>query len=251
MEHKNSKVPMTVLSCFLIAFILQGVLKLCGVFVFEKALDWDIFKIIDNTLWLQIIYYGLIMVTTMYCLSFSLTTKCYSNKWYHYVIISLFGFGATTLRLLVSLTNQIQIVLDVLVYIVIPIIINLTTNKEDKAIKNDIIGFIITFALQILMYFAYLGLGYWSALLNSMLPINPMWASPSCNFLVRLEMYIALFTFMISSNMLVKHLKGDSMFLPIDIGSKKAKLEEKKSKLLKEVEKIDVELKKLENEDNK
>ena len=45
----NSKVPIAILSCFLIAFILQGILKISGVFIFEKALDWEIFKIIDNS----------------------------------------------------------------------------------------------------------------------------------------------------------------------------------------------------------
>lgn len=75
MNNKNNKVPIAVLSCFLIAFIIQGILKLCGIFVFEKALDLDIFKLIDNNLWLQIIYYSLIVFATMYCLSFSLTSR--------------------------------------------------------------------------------------------------------------------------------------------------------------------------------
>ena len=83
---KNHKVPSAILSCFLIAFIIQGVLKLSGIFVFDKALDWDIFKIIDNNKFLYVVYYSILIFIVEYCLSFALTTKCYSKKWYHTVI---------------------------------------------------------------------------------------------------------------------------------------------------------------------
>lgn len=234
MNKSNNKVPISFLSCFLITFIIQGILKLSGVFVFEKAIDWEIFKIIDDTLWLKIIYYSLIMFVTMYCLSFVFTNKAYSTKWYHYIILVIGAFGITTLRLLVSLSNQIQIVLDTISYIVIPYIICLTTQEKNRLFNNNLFGIIVMLALQIMMYFAYLGLVYWSALLCSFYPISPMWASSSANFLMRLETYMALASFLISGNMLVKYLKGDNMFLPIDIASRKAKLEVK----LKKAEKL-------------
>ena len=242
MNKSNNKVPIAILSCFLITFIIQGILKLSGVFVFEKAIDWEIFKIIDDTLWLKIIHYSLIMFVTMYCLSFVFTNKAYSTKWYHYIILVIGAFGITTLRLLVSLSNQIQIILDTISYIVIPYIICLTTQEKDRLFKNNLFGIVITLALQIMMYFAYLGLGYWSALLCSLYPICPTWVSSSANFLMQLEIYIAIISFLISGNMLVKYLKGDNMFLPINIASKKAKIEVKLQKAEKEYAKKSKEL---------
>ena len=54
MANKNNKVPIAILSCFLIAFILQGVLKISGILVFEKALNWEIFDIIDTHKWKRV-----------------------------------------------------------------------------------------------------------------------------------------------------------------------------------------------------
>ena len=57
----NKKVPLAILCCFLIAFLIQGILKLSGVFIFEKVLDWDIFSIIDSNLWLNILFNSIIL----------------------------------------------------------------------------------------------------------------------------------------------------------------------------------------------
>ena len=171
MENKNNdKVPMAILSCFLIAFILQGILKISGVFVFEKALDWGIFKIIDNNLWLSIIHYSIIVFITIYCLSFSLTNKPYSKKWYHYVIVAVVSLANTIVKLKWQLPYQAHILFDIFMYIVVPLIIYFTTSKDKRLFGNSINDIIVSITIQVALYFCYIGLGYWSALLNSILP---------------------------------------------------------------------------------
>lgn len=228
---KNYKVPVAVLSSFLIAFILQGILKLCGVFVFEKALDWELFKIIDNHLWLQIIYYSLIVFATMYCLSFSLTSRPYSKKWYHYIILAISSVGITVLRLLVSISYIVQIVIDLFIYIVVPIVINLTSDNEDRLLKKNVFNVVLTITIQCGLYFCYLGLTYWSCLLNSMLITTPLFTTASRQFLVRLEVYLGLVAFMLGMNLTIKKIKGDKMLLPVDIASEIAKQEAKLRRL--------------------
>lgn len=234
MTEKNNKVPIAILSCFLIAFILQGVLKLSGILVFEKALDWEIFTIIDTHKWIPIIYYSLIVFINMYCLSFALTSKPYSKKWYHYVIMLIVAFGNTIIKLNYTLTNQQHILFDVLMYIVVPLIVNFTTSTKDKLFKNDLFNIILTITIQISLYFGFIGLGYWSNLLNSLLPISPVVLSASTNFLIRLEVYIGLAMFMLSMNMLIQSIKRRfDMNIPIDIATEEAKvkeLQEKKAK---------------------
>lgn len=240
--NKNNKIPIAVLSCFLIAFILQGILKFCGIFVFEKVLDWEIFKLIDNHLWLQIIYYSLIVFATMYCLSFSLTSRPYSKKWYHYIILAISSVGITVLRLLVSLSYIVQIVIDLFIYIVVPIVINLTSNNEDRLLKKNVFNVILTITIQCGLYFCYLGLTYWSCLLNSMLITTPLFTTASRQFLVGLEVYIGLISFMLGMNLTIKKIKGEEMLLPVNIASKLAKLEAKRNKLAKEVAKLDAQI---------
>lgn len=243
MIKENYKVPFAVLSCFLITFILQGILKLCGIFVFEKALDWQIFGIIDNTLWLQIIYYSLAVIIICYCLSFSLTDKFYSKKWYHYLIIVLCSVGVTTLRLmLTTLSFPIQILLDILIYVVVPSVVYFTTPKENRMIGNGLFGVVVSIAFHIMLYFIYLGLNYWSGVLSSFIFIKPEYANSVSLFLVKLEVYFALFSFLLSTNIIVKVIKrrNTDMQLPVDIAS-----EEAKAKALKErAEKKNAKLKK-------
>lgn len=234
MTEKNNKVPIAILSYFLIAFILQGVLKISGILVFEKALDWEIFSVIDNNKWIGIVYYTILIVMNMYCLSFALTSKPYSNKWYHYVIMVGVAFINTVIKTNHVLTNQQHLLFDVLMYIAVPLFINFTTREKDKLFENNLFNNILTITIQIALYFCYLGLGYWSALLNSLLPVSPKVFASSTNFLVRLEVYIGLGAFMLSMNMLIQYVKRRfDMFIPIDIASdeaKKKELEDKKAK---------------------
>ena len=245
MKQENYKVPFAVLGCFLIAFILQGVLKLCGIFVFEKALEWRVFGIIDNTLWMQIIYYSIIVFMTIWFLSFSLTTKPYSTKWYHYVIIGVVSIANTVIKLFVTISFSGHILFDILMYIIVPVVINITTNKEDKFLDRSLFGIVVTITTQIALYFAYLGLSYWSHLLTSLIPTMPTVYPASTNFLIQLEVYFGLVFTMISLNMLTKRVKGGHMDIPINIASKEAKLKAKKEKLLKAIAKIDAELDKI------
>lgn len=228
MNKNNRKVPIAILGCFLIAFIIQGVLKFCGILVFEKALDWEIFSIIDNSKILQCIIYPIFVCLTIYCLSFSLTTKPYSKKWFHYVLIIVSGFSCTIYRTLkIDYSFKIDIILDIIIYVLIPFIISITNDKNKKLFKNDIYGIITLLATHIFMYCAYLGLCYWSSLLTSLLPINPVYLSSSTNFLVRLELYIGLITFMLSINSLVNYIKEVvDMHRPFDIASDEAKQKE-------------------------
>lgn len=230
MNKDNSKVPVAILSCFLIAFILQGVLKLSGIFIFEKALDWEIFKIIDSSMILQVIYYSLIVIINIYCLSFALTSKSYSSKWYHYLIILVVSFSVTSFRTLATYTYEFDIILDAFVYIAIPFVINLTTCEKDKLFKRNVFGVVMTLTLNIMMYFCYIGLGYWSNLLSSILLVEPIFLASSTFFLVTLEMYIGLVIFMISMNILIKELiKMRNLNRPVNIASDEAKIEELES----------------------
>lgn len=227
MNKDNDKVPCAILSCFLIAFVLQGILKLSGVFIFEKALNWEIFKIIDNNKFAQIIYYSLIILITTYCLSFSLTKKSYSKKWYHYVILCVSCLLVTSIRLYVQITYTLNIFLDIFIYILIPLLINITSSLEDRLLNNSLSGIILTISIQISLYFCYLGLGYWSTLLTSILPLDTLWLTSSLNFLTQFEIYIGIVMFMFSMNYLIKKIKeSETMRMPIDIASDEAKEKE-------------------------
>lgn len=234
----NRKVPVAVLSCFLIAFILQGILKLCGVLVFEKALGWGIFNIIDRYKWLQIIYYSLFVTIVIYCLSFCMTSKPYSKKWYHYIIIVLTAVSVTTLREFVKLSIRLDILVDILAYIITPFIINITTNSDERLCKNDLFGIVTTLTLNIVFYLCHLGLQYWSAILNSIFPQHSMWLGSSSNLLIQLEVYIGLACIMLTTNELVKSIRRDNnMFEPMNIANEKAKLEAQKAHVGKKLEK--------------
>lgn len=204
----NKKVPLAILSCFVIAFIIQGILKLSGIFIFEKTLDWDIFNIIDNNIILNIVFNTIICFISVYCLSLTLTTKAYSNRWYHYIVIGLSSIGMVTLKTLIQPNIQYQIIIDVYLYILVPFIINLTTDNKYKLFTNK--SFIIVLTLQILLYFCYLGLCYWSGLLNSLILATQIKLTSMGNFLVFLEVYIGLFAIMLSSNILLSKIKKEN-----------------------------------------
>ena len=227
----NKKVPLAILSCFLIAFILQGVLKLSGIFIFEKALDWQIFEIIDNSIWLSIIYYSIISFICAYFLSFALTTRLYSNKWYHYLILIIAAFSITTLKLMLNLSMQIQIICDVIMYIMIPVIINITTNKKYKLYcQNKLTNTLTIISIQVLLYFCYLGLCYWSTMLNSIIPLLQQNLYASTMLLIFIEVYIGLICLALSLNILINKIKkeNNNMLFPVNIASNKAKEEELK-----------------------
>lgn len=235
MTEKNNKVPIAILSCFLIAFILQGVLKISGILVFEKALDWKIFAIIDSHQWLEIIYNSILNFISLYCLSFALTSKPYSKKYYHYILLYATAFVMIVLRTFLDLSMKFHVIIDVVAFIFIPFIINITTNKKERLFNRDLFGVVMTLTLNIVLYLYYLGLGYWNGVLNSLLPINPMWLLSSANFLIKFETYIGLFTLMLSANILIKYFnkKENNMYLPLDIATDEAKvkeLQEKKAK---------------------
>lgn len=235
MTNKNNKVPIAILSCFLIAFILQGVLKLSGILVFEKALDWNIFSVIDKYKILQLILYSCFNILTVYCMAFALTSKPYSKKWYHYASIILFSVGVVAFRMFATYTQQVNILLDVLLYIVVPFAINITTDKTNRLFeKMDIFAIVTTLSINIFLYFGYLGVTYWSNILTSLIPIKTVWLTSSTNFLIRLEIYIGMITLMLSLNMLIQYFKRRiNMNMPMDIATDEAKvkeLEEKKAK---------------------
>lgn len=209
---KNQKVPVALLSCFLIAFVLQGILKLCGVFIFEKALDWDIFRIIDSSKALSIIYYSLLNFIAVYCLSFALTSRPYSKKWYHYLLIFIGSFGTTIFKFLLNTPLQVEFIYDMISYIIIPVIINITTTSDCRMFKLDnITNIILTITLQILLYFSYLGLCYWSTLLNSLILVTQVVVYASTTLLIAFEAYIGLITLMLSLNVFVKLIKKEDL----------------------------------------
>lgn len=207
------RVPAAILCCFAIAFVLQGVLKLSGVFIFEKALDWEIFKIIDNHLWLTIIYYSTIVFTTMYCLSFTLRRHAFSKYWWHYVIMLVVSFGTITIEYLIGtvMNTRLSIIFDILFYIITPLIIYFTTPKKDRLFnKHTVTNVTIIIMAQILLYFLYLGLNYWSVVLNSIIPATQYTMSASVVLLVQLEVYIGLVSLMLSINIFInKFIKED------------------------------------------
>ena len=231
MNKNNDKVPVAVLSCFLIAFIAQGVLKLCGILVFEKALDWQIFKIIDGNKIINYIYYSVLMCVAVYCMSFALTDKPYSKKWYHYLIIAVASFGVIGIRTFLTLTMTQHILLDVFIYICIPLVVNFTTDKNNRLFNNNVFEFVLTVSIQTGIYFLYLGLSYWNTILNSMLPLEPIWITSSISILLKFEVYFGLVIFMLSMNNLIKKIRRfNNMHLPLDIASDEAKIKELEEK---------------------
>lgn len=207
------RVPTAILCCFTIAFVLQGVLKLSGVFIFEKALDWDIFKIIDNHIWLTIIYYSIMVFITMCCLSFTLRRYLFSKCWWHYVIMLLMSFGIITIEYLTDIVMNIRlsIIFDILLYIITPLIIYFTTPKKDRLFnKHTVTNVTIVVTSQTLLYFLYLGLNYWSLVLNSIIPTTQYIISASAVFLTQLEVYIGLISLMFATNIFInKFIKED------------------------------------------
>ena len=203
----NSKVPIAILSCFLIAFILQGILKISGVFIFEKALSWEIFKIIDSCFWAQVIFYSFIVFIVVYCLSFTMTSRAYTDKWYHYLIIIIPVNIITYIRWVRIIDIRLDILFDIILYIIIPFIINLTTQNKYRLFKRDLFGIILTLSIQIILYFCYLGLKFWSSLLTSILILNTITVPVSTHFLIQIEVYIGLIGAMLSMNMLIKYIK--------------------------------------------
>ena len=203
--EKNNKVPIAILSCFLIAFVLQGILKISGVFIFEKALDWEIFKIIDSNVFLNIVHSSIITIIIVYCLSFALTSKCYSRKWYHYLLIVVPTIVIITIRTLILTPMYVEYILDLILYIIIPIIVNITTDKEYILFKKrSLENIVITISVQILLYFCYLGLAYWSSLLNSLIPVIQECPISSVVFLIYFEVYMSLICLMLTFNTTIK-----------------------------------------------
>ena len=173
----------------------------------------------------------------VYCLCFALTTKWYSKKWYHYVAI----FGICLINTIVKLNFTISFVghmlFDILLYILLPLFINITTNAKDKLLKKSLFDIVLLITLQISLYFYYLGLGYWSGLLTSYLPQIPTLLSASTNFLIRLEMYIGVVMIMLSMNMVIRKIKEVNMYIPMDIASDEAKIKELEELEAKKAEK--------------
>lgn len=231
MDKNNDKVPVAILSCFLIAFILQGVLKISGILIFEKALDWGIFKIIDNNVIYNYIYYSVLMCVAVYCMSFALTDRPYSKKWYHYFIIVICSFGVIAIRTFLTYTITQNILLDIFIYVLVPLAVNFTTDKKNRLFNNNIFEFVLTMSIQIGIYFLYLGLSFWSNILNSILPIDTMWLLSSAMTLIELEVYFGLIIFMLSMNMLIKKIRRvNNMNMPLNIASDEAKIKELEEK---------------------
>lgn len=232
----NKKVPVALFSCFSIAFVLQGVLKMSGVFVFEKCLDWQIFEMIDNSQVSTIIYYSILLFITMYCLTFTFTRHAYSKQWYHYLILFVVSFGVMTIKFLtgtatsIDTTIKIDILYDLLVYVGVPLLIQFTTRKQDRLFqKYNVTRVVFMVMLQIMLYFLYLGLNFWSDLLNSIIPATQHFFYASSTFLIQLEVYIGLFALMFSMNAFIQNfIKEGSMNKPLNIASDKAREEELK-----------------------
>ena len=210
MENKtNERVPMAILSCFLIAFILQGILKINGVFVFEKALDWKIFELIDKYKFIQIVYYSFISFISVYCLSISFMSKCYSKKWYHYVVMILGCICVTLLKYYTEYVVGLEFVYDAILYIIIPLFVNFTTDTKNLIFKDKSLNaIVITITFQILGYLFYLGLCCWSTMLNSIILINQAFLPASTMFLIFFEVYLGMGLFMITLNNIIK-IKGE------------------------------------------
>lgn len=207
--NKNNRVPMAILSCFLIAFILQGTLKMCGIFVFEKALEWEIFNVIDNVLWLRIVYYGILNIYAVYCFSFVFTTKWYSKKWYHYLIITIPTMIVVVIKQYILMPLQLQFLTDITLYVAIPLIIYFTTDRKYRLFTNlNLFNVVTVISLQLLIYFCYLGLSYWSNILNSLVPTIQTYLSASTVFLIYFEVYLGQLLLMLSCNFMITKLKN-------------------------------------------
>lgn len=226
-KKDNSKVPFAVWCCFLIAFIVQCILKMNGIFVFEKTLNWQIFDTIDKNITLTIIYYSFTIMLVQYCLSFSFTGTLKPKKFYHYFLIVNSSFLVTIIRTKMIFTLSENMLMDILLYIVIPIVINITSNAENRLFKRDLFDIVATISVHIALYMFYLGLTYCSSMLASIIVIKPTWVSPSKAFLIYFELYWGLVTLKMTMNMLINKLKRRNvMIMPVNIASDEAKEKE-------------------------
>lgn len=224
---KNRKVPFAMLCCFLIAFVLQVALKFGGVLIFDKALNWEIFSIIDTNKFANFIFYLLINLMAVYFLSFTLSSKPYAKNIWQYIILVVPTTIITILRIVVKLNVVLTIIFDILNYILVPTIINLTTNKKYK-IDSKLTYVITIISLQILLYFSYLGLNYWSVILNSIIPSSQLMLYSSSNFLVTLEVYTGLGLIMTTGNWVLEIIERRflNMLIPINCADDEAKEKE-------------------------
>ena len=123
-------------------------------------------------------------------MSFILTNKPYSDKWYHYALIIIISYFITWIRTTYNLSYAMHTILDIIGYVIVPFIINLTNNNKNKLFNNNYASIVITLSLQVVFYFCYLGLTYWSSLLTSLIVINPMFVSTSRSFLIFFEVLL-------------------------------------------------------------
>lgn len=142
--------------------------------------------------------------------------------------------------------------MDIVLYIIIPFIISITIEKDDRLFSEyNVFGIVSTLTINIALYLCYLGLTYWSGILNSLFATSTLWLNSSTMFLINFEIYIGLITFMLSINILIVKLKEKkTMFMPVNIASKKAKLNAKKEVLEKKLAIINEEIAKLDAKEN-
>ena len=117
---------------------------------------------------------------------------------------------------------------DIVLYIGVHIIINSTTDKKYKLFEDkDITSIVITVSIQILLYFCYLGLTYWSSMLSSVIIESQTTVVASASFLIFFELYIGLALLMMSLNNLINKIKEIIVMIrPQNIASDEAIAEE-------------------------
>lgn len=201
---QKNKIAVATLACFLVAFVAAYALKILGIFIFEKALDWQIFKIIDENRFLLIAFYTVLTFGIMYCLTFAPSGKLYSKIWWHYVILAATSIGTVLGRLYFVPVPQAHFIYDIIAYIGIPIIFNIFIFKTiDKMVA------IVT---SIFLYFCFAGMTDWSNMLNELLDIYITNPPASTYMLIYTEVLIGLGLILLSGNYAINYLKEEMKY---------------------------------------
>jgi|GEM_PF-5130821 len=200
--YQKHKVATAFLVCFLTAFTSLYLLKIIGVpIVNEAVLNSGFFRFIDERKWLLVIYFCVLNLIGAYCLCFAMNDKPYSKVWWHYLVIVVPTILVTLGRIYLMPISQMDIVYDIILYIILPIFFAFFINKNNHNIKNKVILLLFT----LILYFYFIGTTWWSAILNGYIYCENAPPAISSTFLIFLEVYIGLGLLVAAMNYFIKY----------------------------------------------
>lgn len=218
---QKHKVAMSVFCCFLVAFVTLYAIKIFGVFLFGDLIAWSIWETIDSIKWLSIIYYCFWSILCTYLFVFTLNDKPYSKTWWHYIFIVIIPILCVLGRTYFIPFTQMEFLYDIIQFILTPLLFWFILQKGYK--ENILYKFAIII-LNIIMYFYYLGVKYYSRTVNQLTTLAFTQTTASAHFLINMEIYFGIMLLMILSNLTINYIKeSGKMEKPLDIADLTAK----------------------------